>query len=116
MNNVVYICGPYRAENKIEINQNILNAVKAANILRKENYACIVPHLESVYSEDTLTEDEWLEHGITLLSKCDILCIIIAKEDKPTKGMTREIDFALKNNILIMYLNDILLKDSITWQ
>lgn len=68
---VVYLAGPFTGH----VESNRTQARLAASYLRKEDYAVIVPHLESLGCESSLTEIEWVRHGVSLLRKCDFIAI-----------------------------------------
>jgi hypothetical protein len=71
MKSVVYIAGPYSAESRPEILVNIAMAVLEAATLRRHGFVVIVPHIESLFSEDSMDEFEWIDHGIELVKRCD---------------------------------------------
>lgn len=75
MKTLFYIAGPYSAPTRIGVIESICEAIKIASKVRKAGYAAIVPHLESMFSEDSLNEAGWLEHDIELLSRCDAVIV-----------------------------------------
>ena len=68
---VVYVAGPYRGSTRLEIMDNIRESIIVGAGLRAEGYTVIITHLESFFNEDCLSENDWLEHGLSLLSRCD---------------------------------------------
>lgn len=99
---MIYIAGPYTAKSEIEKTQNILNAVRAAAFLRSRGCVCVVPHLESMFCETCLEEDEWIRHGLELLKRCDALvtCVLDIQE---SKGTLKEIEKACKWGIPVFF-------------
>jgi hypothetical protein len=100
---IAYVAGSYSSNKRRVIFHNILQAVNTASFLRKSGHVCIVPHLESLYHEDTLSEGEWIKHGLKLLSICDLL--VVYERQSKSKGTGKEIIFALENKIPIFYFD-----------
>jgi hypothetical protein len=85
---VVYVAGPYRGE----IKYNVLKAAAVGKLLRQCGKAVIVPHMESIFFPESLTEDEWIEHGIDLLHCVDT--VVLVPEWHDSTGTRNEIDYA----------------------
>jgi len=85
---VIYVAGPYRGE----IKYNVLKAAAVGKLLRQCGKAVIVPHMESLFFPESLTEDEWVEHGIDLLHCVDTVVLVPEWYDSP--GTRNEIDYA----------------------
>jgi hypothetical protein len=89
---VIYIIGPHSASTDDGIQENVLNAVHWASKLRKKGFCCIVPHLESMFHENAIPENEWLNHGLELESRCDAVFVIPDSEN--SNGVKQERAFA----------------------
>lgn len=101
-NPIIYIAGPYRGRSPQKTNHNIKNAARVAAVLRKAGYVCVVPHLESLYEEKILTEDQWIQHGLSLLKRCD--CVVTTCIDiSSSKGSMLEVSKAEEWGILVFY-------------
>jgi hypothetical protein len=85
---VIYVTGPYRGE----IKYNVLKAAAVGKLLRQCGKAVIVPHMESLFFPESLTEDEWIEHGVDLLHCVDT--IVLVPEWHDSTGTRNEIDYA----------------------
>jgi hypothetical protein len=85
---VIYVAGPYRGE----IKYNVLKAAAVGRLLRQCGKAVIIPHVESLFFPESLTEDEWIEHGIDLLHCVDT--IVLVPEWRDSTGTRNEIDYA----------------------
>jgi hypothetical protein len=99
MRKLVYVAGPLKADSNIGM---LLNRIKAAQIgaeLRRLGFAVIVPHLESVFTEDTLTEEAWLAHGIAVMRRCD--AVVLVPRSEGSEGTQAEIVEAISHGISI---------------
>jgi len=85
---VIYVAGPYRGE----IKYNVLKAAAVGKLLRQCGKSVIVPHVESVFFPDSLTEDEWLDHDIDLM--CCVDTVVLVPEWDSSIGTMNEIDYA----------------------
>lgn len=79
---VVYVAGPYRAENNWEIEQNIRRAEEAAHkIWLSGKAAAICPHCETRYFQGSAPDVVWLEGTLELLRRCDAALFLPGWED-----------------------------------
>ena len=74
----------------------------SAGELRREGVVCVVPHLESVYNEDALSEEGWLDHGLVLLERCDAVLVLDRWEE--SKGTLTEVEFAERRGLPVFKL------------
>ena len=51
---IIYVAGPYRGE----IKYNVLKAAAVGRLLRQCGKAVIIPHVESLFFPESLTEEE----------------------------------------------------------
>ena len=100
MKKLVYVAGPYRGD----IKKNIKNAERKSVELIRQGYDVLTPHKNTAgyekYEDKTLTHDTWLDLGLNLLSRCDV--IYVMKNAESSKGTQLEIAFALLHNIQII--------------
>ena len=85
---IIYVAGPYRGE----IKYNVLKAAAVGRLLRQCGKAVIIPHVESLFFPESLTEEEWTEHGIDLLHCVDT--VVLVPEWQDSVGTRNEIDYA----------------------
>jgi hypothetical protein len=88
-NIVVYVAGPYTAPTEAGVKANILEAAKIAGEIRRAGFSAVVPHLESLYNEVCISEEEWIEHGIALLRRCD--AIFDFRRGRKSRGTAAEV-------------------------
>ena len=98
---VVYVAGPYRADTEEEINANIREACSIGAELRKAGYTVIIPHIESYMFEDALTEEEWLEHGISLLKRAN--AVYDFRNGRKSTGTEDEVTVARGSSTPVCY-------------
>jgi hypothetical protein len=105
---LAYVAGPYRSKGlcRVAILQNIQRAVAVAAELRRQGMAAIVPHLESLFCEDAISEDGWRKHGLKLLSVCDILVLTSPAGVFESYGTKAEVEFAEQNGIPIFAFDE----------
>jgi hypothetical protein len=85
---IVYVAGPHRGE----IKYNVLKAAAVGRLLRQCGKAVIIPHVESLFFPGSLTEEEWIEHGIDLLHCVDT--VVLVPEWQDSSGTRNEIEYA----------------------
>ena len=73
---VIYVAGPFRAENHWEQEQNIRRAEQLALcVWQIGGVACICPHTNTRYYQGACPDDVWLEGDLEILSRCDALLL-----------------------------------------
>ena len=101
---LVYVAGPYTANNRQCTKQNIGKAEKAAKQLLLDGYIPIIPHKITSFWEESIdfNHDDWLKkYNFPLIKRCDIICFIDGW--KESEGCRMEYDFAVKNGKKIMF-------------
>lgn len=98
---LVYIAGPYRSDTVNGIVQNIRNAEKVAVKYWKLGYAVICPHKNTALFDGICSDEIWIDGDIEILKRCDI--IVMMKDWEKSIGAISEHEFAVKNNIEIVY-------------
>jgi hypothetical protein len=71
-----YIAGPFRAETPWLVEQNVRRAERVALAAHLEGYAAICPHTMCRHLEGAASDESWLEAGLELLRRCDVLILL----------------------------------------
>jgi nucleoside 2-deoxyribosyltransferase len=73
---LIYIIGPFRAENTWLIEQNIRRAEEAALQLWQKGFAVICPHTNTRFFNGAAPDENFLEGDLEILKRCDAaLCV-----------------------------------------
>lgn len=72
---IVYVAGPYRAENIAGIHYNINRARMVAMELWELGFTVFCPHLNSQFMDGIIPDDEWLKRDLVLLRRCDVITL-----------------------------------------
>lgn len=102
-----YIAGPYRADTRGGIAQNINNADKAGRIAARLGYYPVVPHKNTEHYEDKgigQPDQFYLDGTLTLMEKCDFLLIVPNWEG--SSGTCGEINRAHSLGLPIYFLSE----------
>jgi len=78
---VAYVAGPYRGRDEFEVHDHIANARWAAIELWNKGYAVLCPHTNTANFEHygrkyAIRDWVWLEGGLELLRRCDVLVML----------------------------------------
>lgn len=98
---VAFISGPYRADTINEIKENIQTAEKYAKKYWRLGYAVICPHMNSAFFDGICADSVRRGGYIEILKKCD--CLILIPNWWDSRGSVAEKDFAIDNDIEIIY-------------
>ena len=98
---VVYVAGPFRANNAWEIEQNVRRAETLALDVWRRGFACICPHTNTRFYQGAHVDKAWLAGDLDILAGCD--AILMLEDWKNSTGATEEHDFALNNDIPVFY-------------
>jgi len=104
---LIYIAGPYTAENTYSLRRNILKAEAAAREVMKHGFVPVIPHslgdaLDTGSKFKHFQHHDWMQKlCLPLLSRCDGLLLIEGWQN--SKGSRIEFDFAQTNNMPIFY-------------
>jgi len=93
----VYISGPYRANKKIGVSENIHNARKVGYKVADLGAFPIVPHNMALGFEDDIHDDFWLDGLLDLVIKCD--AVVMVEGWQQSDGSIKEMEVALRNKI-----------------
>ena len=73
---IIYIIGPFRAENAWLVEQNIRRAEEAALKLWQKGFTVICPHANTRFFDGFLPSDVFLKGDLEILKRCNAaLCI-----------------------------------------
>jgi len=89
---LAFISGPYRAETRHQVVQNIMRAEQIAKKYWKLGYAVICPHKNTSLFDGILPDEVWLEGDLEILSRCDV--IVMMDTWRESVGATEELKFA----------------------
>lgn len=89
---VVYIAGPYRAENAWQIHQNVLRAEAAIPELIRRGYAPICVHKMTENLQGLFSDQTYLDIGLELVRRSDAICLL--KGWRQSKGSVEEYELA----------------------
>jgi hypothetical protein len=99
---VIYIAGPYRS--KWGLPGRIINIIKArrwAKLYWRCGYAVICPHSNSALMDGVVPDILFLNGGLEILKKCDMVVMIPGWEK--SEGAIKEREFALKVGVPVTY-------------
>ena len=98
---VIYVAGPYRAETKAGIGQNIKRAREAAMYLWQRGWAVICPHLNSCHMDGIASDQTFLQGDLEILKRCDAIYMI--QNWWKSEGTRNEHQFALDHGLDVFY-------------
>lgn len=98
---VVYIAGPYTADNDVEIAFNIIKARDVAKKYWRLGYAVVCPHMNSSNFHTDIDPTIFLPAYLEILKRCDIL--ILMENWNKSVGAIAEKACAEVNGIEIRY-------------
>lgn len=92
----VFICSPYRTGNTLE---NVAKAKEHCREAIQMGYIPFAPHL--YFPQMTSDDDLAIKMGCEIMRNFDFVWVY----GKPTEGMQKEIDYALRHGIRVYYKN-----------
>jgi len=100
---VAYVGGPYRdSRGDYYVTQNIERAKYVSVELWRKGYAVICPHCNTAYFSGALSDEaDFLDGGLELLSRCDLLVVIDGWQK--SQGTKAEIQMAHQKGIPVYY-------------
>ena len=96
---LAYIAGPYRGRTHNDVAQNIAAAREVAAHLWSLGYAVICPHLNSAFMSGAAPEEVFMEGGLIMLRRCDL--VVLVDGWQASQGTAREIEEARTHGIPI---------------
>ena len=111
---VIYVAGPFRAENAWEIEQNIRRAETLALEVWRAGFAAICPHTNTRFFQGAAPDEVWLQGDISILNCCDGIIMVPGWET--SKGAKAEEYNAKYNKIPRFYdINELIDFDWDQW-
>lgn len=107
---VAYIAGPYRAFKAdggfslAGVWDNIMRARKVGEKYWHKGYACVIPHLNTMFMDCDVSDEHWLNGDLEILKRCDV--IIMCPGWLNSNGAKAELEFAQKNGLQVIYEED----------
>lgn len=99
---VVYIAGPYRSRfGKPGIIRNIIRARRCARKLWRLGFFALCPHSNTGLMDGAAGDDVFLEGGLELLRRCDVMIVLSGFES--SNGTLGEINEAHRQEIPVFY-------------
>jgi hypothetical protein len=84
---VIYVAGPFRAENAWAIECNIREAERVALEVWNMGCAAICPHTNTRFFQGAAPDDVWLKGDIEIMKRCDA---VILTSDWPRSSGAKE--------------------------
>lgn len=98
---VIFVSGPYRGQDWVEVDNHIRRAREAAVKLWRDGWAVICPHSNTSHFDGLCPDEVWLEGDLEILKRCD--AIYMLKDWRASKGAKAELDLASKNGLEIIF-------------
>ena len=76
LNKVIYLAGPYRAENTWEVLQNIRRAERYALEFWRRGVPVLCPHKNTALYDGAAPDSVWLDGDLIMLVRCDALVLL----------------------------------------
>lgn len=98
---LIYIVGPYRAEDTVGISRNIRHAREAAKRLWALGYAVICPHSNTAHFDGVVSDRAFIDGGLEMLTRCD--AVYMLKGFWNSSGSLEELELAKELELDIIY-------------
>jgi hypothetical protein len=98
---LVFVAGPYRANDEWHIFRNIRQAENLALELWHLGLAVICPHKNTEHFGGAADDTVWLDGAIEMLSRCD--AVVCTNDWKASTGAQNEIRYAKMHGIPVLY-------------
>jgi hypothetical protein len=89
---VVYVAGPFRADNSWLIEQNIRRAEELSLKVWQNDMAAVCPHTNTRFFQGAADDDVWLKGDLEILERCD--AVLLAPGWKDSRGTIAEVSRA----------------------
>lgn len=89
---LIYIAGPFRADNAWEVEQNIRRAEGIALRVWRAGFAALCPHTNTRFFQGAAEDKVWLEGDLEMLRRCDAMVLVPNWES--SSGTRAEVEFA----------------------
>ena len=107
MRKLIYIAGPYTAEDIYQLRRNILQAERTGREVFQRGYIPVIPHslgdaMETGKHFEHFQHQDWMQKlCLPLLSRCD--GILMMQGWQQSKGSRMEFEFAQNNNMPVFF-------------
>lgn len=106
--NVIYISGPFRADNSWEVEQNIRRAEALSLEVWRNGMVAICPHANTRFFQGAAPDEVWLRGDIEILLRCDAVLLVPGWEG--SVGTRGEVEAAEKRGIPVFTSIEALLR------
>lgn len=103
---VIYVAGPYSADNEYGVKLNIRAAEDAAVDIWKAGAVAICPHLNTAHWGNLLSHQEFVDGDLEIVRRCDAVFMVDGWER--SSGANRERACALDNGLPVFMFMDVL--------
>ena len=86
---VVYIAGPFRADNAWDVEQNIRRAEELALQAWRAGFAVICPHANTRFYQGAAPDQVWLDGDLEILARCD--AVLLTANWRDSAGTRQEV-------------------------
>jgi len=101
---VVYIAGPFRADNAWEIEQNVRRAEELSLEVWRLGFVALCPHTNTRFFQGAADDDVWLRGYLELVVRSDAVLVVQGWEN--SSGAQAEAKLAAVHNIPIFYTTE----------
>ncbi len=91
---VAYVAGPYRADTINGVLENIQRARDVALKLWQAGYTVICPHLNSALMDGACPDEAFLEGGLELVRRSDV--VVLVGDWEKSEGTLAELELAIE--------------------
>jgi hypothetical protein len=105
----IYVAGPFRAETPYQIERHIRAAEDLGLVVAKMGAVPVIPHTMYRYYQDSLPDEFWLEAGLSILSTCHAVAVVLPHDQiSRSRGTTEEVLTARADNKTIFFEEGVL--------
>ena len=110
MKNLIFISSPYTHEDPKVVEENFAQVAKLSAHLTSKGYVAFSPivygHTLLNWTKMEADWETWKAFCLTFLKKSEELWVYRMDGWNRSRGVAEEIEFAIKNNIIIKYLDN----------
>jgi hypothetical protein len=110
MKNLIFISSPYTHEDPVVVEKNFVQVAKLSAHLTSKGYVTFSPivygHTLLSFRKMDADWETWKSFCLTFLKKSEEIWVYKMDGWNRSRGVAEEIEFAIKNNITIKYLDN----------